>query len=342
MAPLYRYAEQKRHSRPGGHQDRIPAAWCRVDRAVADRRTHTNRIARRVESGRFHPAHRGVYAIGHTAFSYAKQWMAAVLACGEKDDANDSEMILRYWGAALSYRSAAALWQLLPPADVPVDISIPGGAGRKRRREIRVHRCPTLLPASVTSPNAIPVTTPARTIADLRGVVAKKGRDGTITSKELRRAIRQAEVLGLPTGAESITEHSRSDLELAFLCLCRSASLSRARGRRLDQSRSSPISSGGRRDSSWKPTATDTTVVESPSKATAIRDLRLRMLGYNVIRLSEQQLDDEADRVADVLRTALRCGGLLSLFGAFSVWRCESVRRRARDRRCLLSRLRGL
>src|ERR671918_2611669 len=58
-------------------------------------------VKRRVAAGRFHRIHRGVYAVGHASLSNEGRWMAAVLACGE--------------GAALSHRSAAELWELLPP-----------------------------------------------------------------------------------------------------------------------------------------------------------------------------------------------------------------------------------
>jgi len=57
-------------------------------------------IAHRVRIGRLHRIHRGVYAVGHARLSNEGRWMAAVLACG--------------YGAALSHRSAAALWGLLP------------------------------------------------------------------------------------------------------------------------------------------------------------------------------------------------------------------------------------
>lgn len=158
-------------------------------------------IARRARAGRLHQVHRGVYAVGHMALSPHGRWMAAILACGNDvrvkrqeglDEPAHPVGVLSRWGAALSHRSAAALWQLLPASDGPIDISVSGNGGRRTRQGIRIHRCPTLLPASVTSRHGIPVTSPARTIADLRG---------SVSPRELRRAIRQAEVLGLSTGA---------------------------------------------------------------------------------------------------------------------------------------------
>src|SRR4051812_25322485 len=53
-------------------------------------------IDNRVECGRLHVIHSGVYAVGHPLPSQRGLWMAAALAGGA--------------GAVLSYRDAAALW----------------------------------------------------------------------------------------------------------------------------------------------------------------------------------------------------------------------------------------
>jgi hypothetical protein len=39
-------------------------------------------IARRVDTGRLHTVHRGVYTVGHTVLGKHGRWIAAVLACG--------------------------------------------------------------------------------------------------------------------------------------------------------------------------------------------------------------------------------------------------------------------
>ena len=134
-------------------------------------------VARRVKSGHLHRVHRGVYAVGHTRLSKEGRWMAAVLAYG--DD------------ATLSHRSAAELWGLLPHRNGAVDITVPGAGGRRRRQGIRLHRSLLLTPAVTSRRNGIPVTNPARTLADLPRVA---------TPEEVRRAIRQAEVLGFAIG----------------------------------------------------------------------------------------------------------------------------------------------
>lgn len=83
-------------------------------------------IARRIAGGRLHRVHRGVYAVGHKGLSNEGTWMAAVLACGE--------------GAALSHRSAAELWRMLPPAGGVPNVTVPTYAGRRRRARRRPER----------------------------------------------------------------------------------------------------------------------------------------------------------------------------------------------------------
>ena len=154
-------------------------------------------IRRRRASGRIHRIHRGVYAVGHPALSNEGRWLAAVLACGP--------------GAVLSHRSAAELWGLLAPSRGDIHVTIPSGSGRKRRRGIQLHRSPSLPSAARTFRNGIPVTVTARTLHDLRP---------SVPPELSRRALRQAEFLGLPTG-ELATDGTRSELERDFLRLCR-------------------------------------------------------------------------------------------------------------------------
>jgi very-short-patch-repair endonuclease len=210
--------------------------------------------------------------------------------------------VLEYWGAALSHLGAAYLWRLLPLRDGPVDISIPGNGGKARRRGIRAHRCHSLLPIDVTLRSGIPVTTPVRTIADLRRSAA--GRDQLIRPKELRRAIRQANALGLAIDAESWRDRTRSDLERDFLRLCRRHRL--------------PPPEVNQRvgpylvDFLWRDRLL---VVETDGYAyhrgrTAFeddraRDLALRGLGFEVLRIADRQVDAEATWIAGVLRARL-------------------------------------
>jgi len=237
--------------------------------------------------------------------------MAAVLACGidargkrradlplaadRTPAVTRSDSVLAHWGAVLSRRSAAELWQLLPPIDGPVDISVPGLGGRRKRSGICLHRSRTLVSDSVTSRQGIPVTTPARTIADLGKAVP---------AHERRRAIRQAEVLGLATGFEEVTKRSRSDLELAFIDLCRR--------HRLPIPEVNVWIDSMQVDFLWRARRL---IVETDGfryhrgraafENDRDRDLKLRALGHDVIRLCERQVEEEPERIAQVLKTAL-------------------------------------
>jgi predicted transcriptional regulator of viral defense system len=109
-------------------------------------------ITRRVQAGRLHPLHRGVYAVGHRARGPDARWWAAILALG---------------GGFISHHSAAHAFGIRPTASSVVHITVQGRNGRERRAGIRVHR-PLELPSDqVTVLRGLPITTPARTLLDL-------------------------------------------------------------------------------------------------------------------------------------------------------------------------------
>lgn len=235
-------------------------------------------VRERLRAGRLHRMHRGVYAVGHVAPSNERRWMAAVLALGGD--------------AVLSHRSAAALWDLLPPRDGPVDVSLPSRDGRRRREGVRIHRPLSLQPRETTRRHGIPVTTPARTLADLRAMVS---------ARELRRAIRQADFLGLCSGPAIGSDRTRSELERRFLWLCRRHALSQP----VVNMRIGAMTV----DFCW---VEQKLIVETDGyrshrgreafESDRARDLRLRTLGYEVLRLSHRQVFDEPERILATLR----------------------------------------
>lgn len=256
-------------------------------------------VLERRRSGRLHSLHRGVYAVGHIAPSIERRWMAAVLALsGDANRGSRSAALGHGGGGVLSHRSAAELWGLLPPSRGPVDVSLLSRSGRRQRREIRIHRPTSLEPTEVTRNRGIPVTSPARTLADLRA---------TASAREQRRAIRQAEVLGLFTGPDIAPDRTRSELERQFLRLCRRHRL--------------PMPDVNMRigaltvDFCW---AEQKLVVETDGykyhrgraafENDRVRDLELHVLGYEVLRLSYRQVFDESVRVAEILRATLDPG----------------------------------
>lgn len=238
-------------------------------------------ILKRRRAGRLHSLHRGVYAVGHLAPNNERRWMAAVLASGS--------------GAVLSHRSAAALWELLPPPAGPVDVSVPGRSGRRRRQGIRIHRPVSLEPQETSRQSGIPITSPARTLADLQAVAP---------ARELRRAVRQADFLGLPVGPNMERDGTRSELERRFLWLCRRHHLPRP---------TVNIRLGWMTvDFCWEEQklVVETDGYRSHGGREAFendraRDLELRRLGYEVIRLSHRQVFQQPNRVVIALRSAL-------------------------------------
>src|ERR1044071_7328255 len=75
-------------------------------------------IRHRVASGRLWPLARGVYAVGPPRETDEQRWMAAVLMCGI--------------GAALSHRSAAALWGIGAELPGRTDLSVRRRCGVRR------------------------------------------------------------------------------------------------------------------------------------------------------------------------------------------------------------------
>jgi hypothetical protein len=109
-------------------------------------------------------------------------------------------------GAVLSHTSAAALWKFLRPIPGPVHVTVGAAVRRKPRPGLQFHRSRTLTPSHTTRRHGIPVTTPARTIEDIRG---------TIEPYLFRRALRQAELAGYRVPHLSATKRTRSDHRLA-------------------------------------------------------------------------------------------------------------------------------
>lgn len=197
---------------------------------------NSDAIHHRVERGRLHRVWRSVYALGQPELTPHGNWMAAVLSCGPR--------------AVLSHLSAAGLWGIVrSPSTVRIDVSVPGGGGRRgarparpaRRPRLVLHRRPSLAAADVTRCSGIPVTNPACTLVDLAGL---------LTRDRLEAAVNEADKLGLTdpeqlrvavdalsprTGTRALRElldrHTfvltDSELERRFLQIARRARLDR-------------------------------------------------------------------------------------------------------------------
>lgn len=286
-------------------------------------------VRHRVRAGRLTVLHRGVYRVGPLEAPGARE-MAAVLAAGP--------------GAVVSHRSAAGLWGLLPEApggragagsvlelrrpappagSLPVDVTVVG-ANRGRRPGIRVHRVEELLPGDRATRGGIPVTAPARTLADLAAVVgaseleravAHAEREGLTDREALRDLLsrRRARpgspalraVLALPGGPA----FTRSGAEAGFLALVRRAGLPAPRA-------NAPLGPF-EVDFLWSDVRLVVEVdgfryhgTRAGFEADRRRDAWLAAAGYQVLRLSWRQIHDEP------VPTAVKVGQALALASA--------------------------
>ena len=216
--------------------------------------------------------------------------MAAVLASGQ--------------AAVLSHTSAAELWGMLrdrrPPSpaavDVDVNVTIPTEAGRRKRRGIVIHRSRALHPSQVTRRLAIPVTTPIRTLRDLRR---------TLPQPQFAAALRQAEFLRLPLGDSLEPDRTRSELEGRFLALCRR--------HRLPQPEVNVRIGGFVVDFTWpeqrliiEVDGWDAHRTRSAFEEDRARDARLALLDYEVVRFTWRRLTRDQAAVAKTIRGLLR------------------------------------
>lgn len=262
-------------------------------------------IARRVEAGRLHPFHRGVYVFGHGEMSQRGEWMAAVLACGD--------------GALLSHQSAAALWGFMSSRRSPVEVSAPAGRGRPG---IVVHEG-GVSPEERSAVDGISVTSVARTLFDLAEVVDEQrlerafeeaDRLGLLRMRALedvcarghgRRALRLVRPL---IAAARAPESVRSPLEGRFLAFCREHDLP------TPQTNVTVI--GREADAYWP---RQRLVVEADSwsfhghraafERDRARDTAMLAQGYRVIRITHRRLEREPAVLAAELRLLLGIEG---------------------------------
>ena len=241
-------------------------------------------VTRRIAAGRLHRIHRGVYAVGHRNLSNEGRWIAAVLACGR--------------GAVLSHTSAAQLWGIRRPtreSSAP-HVTAPSTAGRSRRSGIVLHRSSTLTARDCTRLDGIPVTTPARNLADLRPVLSP-ARFGS--------AIREAEFRRLQTGNQGGNDGTQSELEARFLALCRRHRLPQpAVNARVDRYEV---------DFLWpkQRLVAELDGWESHSSRSAFeqdraRDARLSVRGYRIVRFTWRQVERDPREASATIRSLLR------------------------------------
>ena len=260
-------------------------------------------IDSRVLRGRLHPIHRGVYSVGPVLTPAGRRW-AAVLAAGP--------------GAALSHVSAAAALGLRADGSARFHVTAP--TRRRSRKGIAVHHAP-LPEAHVTHLDGLPVTTVPRTLLDLADVLPLNALRRTWEEADRLRLldVRAVEaVLATANGRRGAAglrsllghhleghDYTRSEFERDLLALCAEHGL--------PTPTINPEVEGYEVDGAWPGYRL---VVECDSLAFHTtraamqrdreRDLKLRLAGWEPVRLTWRQVVHDAPATAAALRTLLR------------------------------------
>lgn len=235
----------------------------------------------RIRSGRLHRIHPGVYAVGRRELSQRGLWLAAVLS---------------YPAAVLSHRSAAELWRLLPEQPGgPIHVTVDGTAGKRHREGVKVHRLVSIRHTHKAICEDIPVTTVARTLHNLAR---------TARPWEVRRARRQAEYLRYPVQRAGDDDGSASDGEAEFLMFCVRFDLPEPEV----NVRIGPFVA----DFLWREKRLIVEIDEFSTHGSPEmfaedrrRDFDLRGRGFEVLRLTTDQLRTQPAKIAAILRARL-------------------------------------
>jgi very-short-patch-repair endonuclease len=255
-------------------------------------------ITARLESGRLHALHRGVYAVGHRPRHREAAWLAAILACGE--------------GAVLSHQSAAVLWRMADREGGLPHVTV---RGRHRLPRIIVHEA-HLTRRDMQVRFGIPVTSPARTLIDLAHALDADEFDRVAREAQyrnlfdvpaLRDALQRRPASRVRRMLDDIAP-TQSKMEDRMLRICRRY--------RLPQPRTQQWNSGRRIDFLWpeQRVAVEADSWEghgTPWAFQADRDQSnaLQLAGYVILRFTHADITRRPAHVAQQIRAALAGAG---------------------------------
>jgi hypothetical protein len=225
-----------------------------------------------------------------------------------------------------SHRCAPEVWGLPGFTNQPVEVSIPHGCDHEFKLG-KLHQSCLLPEEHVTVVNGIRVTTPARMLFDLAADLTWKRLERAansalamrlVTVVDLRRMLNELGKRGRPgtrrfrllvEKLERARGHAESGLEDDFLILVTDAGLPEPR---LQVDFYDDDGFIGRVDSVWGPQLVIAEVDSDwlhtaplDEEADALRDKRLRALGYEVVRCSEHQIRRRPEYVVRTLREKL-------------------------------------
>lgn len=139
-------------------------------------------VGRMARKGLLIPEHTGVYAVGHASPAPLARETAALLACGDR--------------ALLSHISAAAAWRIMDFAEGPIDVTVASLGTGRRRPGIELHRSGSILARDVRIHEALPMTSPARTLLDISALVEARSLERALDEAlAVSRIVTRSEIL---------------------------------------------------------------------------------------------------------------------------------------------------
>lgn len=130
-------------------------------------------IQHRMRMGRWERMAPSVLRLAGSPPTWRQSLMVACLTWGE--------------GATVSHRAAAALWSLAGCEPGPIELTVPRSR-HHRKRPATVHRN-QLRPSDATVKEAIPLTTPTRTLIDLAAVASRDATEEALDDALRRRIV---------------------------------------------------------------------------------------------------------------------------------------------------------
>lgn len=281
-----------------GAQHGVVATWQLLELGYSH-----DAIRRRIETGRLHRIHRGVYAVGHRRLGPDGIRMAAVL-CGGED-------------ALLSHRSAGSLWAIAPYAGSHLDVTV---RHRRKEPEITWHRTRRLHPDDRAELRGIPVTSVARSLLDLAEVVNESRLERALEAAErlqlfnLRKVNELLERSRGRRGVKPLTAllgrqtdqppETRSDLERDFIAFCDE--------RGIDRPGINVLVEGYEVDGCWPEAKLivelDSWEFHRPREAferDRKRDTKLMIAGYRTVRVTSRRMRQDGDELETDIRGLL-------------------------------------
>jgi predicted transcriptional regulator of viral defense system len=263
------------------------------------------KLTRWLEEGYLHLVYPRVYAVGHTAAGIEADLVAALFYAGP--------------GAMLSHETAAWWWELTDREPRMIEVSTPRRCRSLprcgSRRGVRVHARRRL---DRVWHRRLPVTTVAQTLLDFASVNSLRRVRYALANADYRRlldveAMQSAAGRGRPGSdvlRRALDKHlpelafTRSEFERRMLDLCESAGL--------PVPEVNAVVGGMRVDALWRDQRVIVELDGEGNHGTPAqiardhgRDLRLRALGFTVLRYAWGQLKRRPDLVAADLRRAL-------------------------------------